>query len=692
MATRVSLRTKLIWTAIPMAALPLLILGALVLWQNGKMVSIASEECTTLAYDQLDHIVQGVYANCAAQEELLQHFVNNALEVGRHQILAGGGIKFDAGQPVAWDAENQLTHEKNRVSLPRMCVGDTWLGQNADAKAPSVIVDEVRKLAGVTCTFFQRMNERGDMLRVCTNVVSKEDKRAISTYIPAAEEDGRPNPVIAKLLNKEPFRGMAFVVDRWYVTAYEPLTDAQGAVTGALFVGVRQESGTALRDSIRATKVGKTGYVFVLNGQGRTKGQYVVSQGGKRDGENIWEAKDAGGRLFIQEMCEKTVALKPGEIAEMQYPWKNQDDPAPRMKVVRLMYFAPWDWVIGAGSYVDEFHAARNRMQTVGRTSNMILGGVLVATLVLTTLIWLIVARGLTRRIAQVAFGIQSAADQVTAASGQVASSSEAMAEGATEQASSIEESSAALHELSAMVGQNASNTQQANAIMNDTRQVAEEGGRQMTQMTSAIGAIKKSSDETAKIVKTIEEVAFQTNLLALNAAVEAARAGEAGKGFAVVAEEVRNLAQRSAQAAKSTAQLITDSQQASQNGVQVTQELARVLDSMQSSVNKVGALVSEIAAASKEQAQGVDQISTTISQMSQVTQSNAANAEESAASGEELAGQAHELQAMVLDLLAVVHGNHGVDQHEDVEFENPPTVNRRRQPEARPLLPFNNR
>jgi methyl-accepting chemotaxis protein len=169
-----------------------------------------------------------------------------------------------------------------------------------------------------------------------------------------------------------------------------------------------------------------------------------------------------------------------------------------------------------------------------------------------------------------------------------------------------------------------------------------------MERMSSTINKIKASSDETAKIVKTIDEIAFQTNLLALNAAVEAARAGDAGKGFAVVAEEVRNLAQRSATAAKNTADLIDESVKNAQGGVEISMEVARILNEIVDGSSKVSDVIAEIAAASDEQSKGIEQVNTAVAQMNTVTQQNAANSEESAAAAEELRGQAEELASMV--------------------------------------------
>jgi methyl-accepting chemotaxis protein len=266
-------------------------------------------------------------------------------------------------------------------------------------------------------------------------------------------------------------------------------------------------------------------------------------------------------------------------------------------------------------------------------------------------------SRSITKPIQKVINALTEAGEQVSSASGQVAASSQQMAEGASEQASSLEEISSSLEELTSMTKQNAENAKQANAIAGESRKSAEKGNQAMSRMSEAISRIKNSSDETAKIVKTIDEIAFQTNLLALNAAVEAARAGEAGKGFAVVAEEVRNLAQRSAEAAKNTASLIEGSQTNADNGVEVAHEVAKLLEEMVVGSEKVSGLVAEVSAASDEQAQGIDQINIAVAEMDKVTQSNAANAEESASASEELSGQAREMNSTVEVLAAIVGG-----------------------------------
>ena len=253
--------------------------------------------------------------------------------------------------------------------------------------------------------------------------------------------------------------------------------------------------------------------------------------------------------------------------------------------------------------------------------------------------------------------GLGGGAEQVTAASEEVANASQQLAQGASEQASSLEESSAALQEMSSMTRQNADSAGKADLLMGETQKAVNEGAKAVEQVSGAIELIMQSAGETAKIIKTIDEIAFQTNLLALNAAVEAARAGEAGKGFAVVAEEVRNLAHRAADAARNTAELIETSHQHADGSVTLAKNLKTTFVDIQETSGKVATLVSEIAAASKEQALGIEQVNTGVTEMDKVVQQNAANAEESASASEELSSQAQALRSLVEELAAMVGG-----------------------------------
>jgi methyl-accepting chemotaxis protein len=267
----------------------------------------------------------------------------------------------------------------------------------------------------------------------------------------------------------------------------------------------------------------------------------------------------------------------------------------------------------------------------------------------------IVIIRSTNQALRSVADTLTDASNQVSSAAGQVSASSQTLAQGASEQAASIEETSASLEEISSMTKRNTEGAGNASSLAQDTNHATESGSRQMQEMVDAMNAIKASSDNIAKIIKTIDEIAFQTNILALNAAVEAARAGEAGAGFAVVAEEVRNLAQRAAAAAKETADKIVDSTEKSAHGLEVSAKVAESLRVITEKAQKVNSLVSEISTSSQEQLQGISQVNTAMTQMDNVTQKNAASAEETASAAEELNAQAATMRDSVNDLMKLV-------------------------------------
>ncbi|MEI6262807.1 MAG: methyl-accepting chemotaxis protein, partial [Deltaproteobacteria bacterium] len=259
-----------------------------------------------------------------------------------------------------------------------------------------------------------------------------------------------------------------------------------------------------------------------------------------------------------------------------------------------------------------------------------------------------ILVRSITKPINSVIEGLTESSEQVASGSRQISSASQQLAEGASEQAASIEETSSSIEELSSMTKQNADNAEQANTLMTESRQIIAQTNQSMERLTASMKEIFIASEETQKIVKTIDEIAFQTNLLALNAAVEAARAGEAGAGFAVVADEVRNLSKRAAEAARNTSTLIETTVKTVHEGAGLVEstnsEFVRVLIS----TTKVEQLVGEIAAASREQYMGIEQVNNAVAEMDKVIQQNAANAEESSSASEQMNGRAGEMKEFV--------------------------------------------
>ncbi|MCL1945815.1 MAG: methyl-accepting chemotaxis protein [Chitinivibrionia bacterium] len=268
-----------------------------------------------------------------------------------------------------------------------------------------------------------------------------------------------------------------------------------------------------------------------------------------------------------------------------------------------------------------------------------------------------IVTRSTVKPITEIIDGLSSSSQEVSGASREISNAAESVAGGATEQSSSLQEISSSLNEITSMTKQTADNAKNASNLVKEQGEETNAGKTSMHKLQEAVAEIRQSSNETGKILKDIDEIAFQTNLLALNAAVEAARAGEAGKGFAVVAEEVRNLAQRSAESAKKTADLIEMSQKKSQTGVELTEETAKIIDKVAEKSLEINAIVSDISIATEEQTRGVSQVNASIGKMNLITNSNASSSEELAASSQELNSQVVSIDNLVNDLVGVING-----------------------------------
>lgn len=309
------------------------------------------------------------------------------------------------------------------------------------------------------------------------------------------------------------------------------------------------------------------------------------------------------------------------------------------------------------------------------KRSRLILAGIIAGGVILGIVLGVLLSFVITGPLKRIIESLSIGADQVAAASVEVSNASQELAEGSSEQAASIEETSASMEEMASMTTVNAENANNANQIMKETELLVDRTTKSMQQLSASMKKISEASEETSKIIKTIDEISFQTNLLALNAAVEAARAGEAGAGFAVVADEVRNLAMRAAEAANNTSNMIEGTLKRVKQGSEILEHSTNEFSQMAESTLKVGDLVGKITSSSGEQALMIEQIKKAFLEMSQVVQGTAANAEESASASEELSAQAMQMRESVDDLVRVIGGrgnDHIVSEYNEEDIEEP--------------------
>ena len=325
------IRAKLVSVTLFLVLVPLLSISFIALERFGAALRGAAEE-------NLEHLVNNIYSMCSVQQEMVQNKLASDLKVAWEILLRRGKeISVVTEREVFFNAVNQFTNEVMPLTVPFWQIGDTPITLD------STIVDEVRSLVGGTCTIFKRI-EGDHLLRISTNVIGKDGRRATGTFIPAS------SPVARAVLEGKPYRGRAFVVDDWYITAYEPIVGKDGNIIGALYVGVKEQSAHSLREEIRSIKVGQTGYVYIIDGKGELRIHPA------REGANIVDSRDTSGFEYIRAMIDKALALKAGELGTIRYPWTNPElgETTPRPKMHKFAYFEPWDWIISAGTYEDE--------------------------------------------------------------------------------------------------------------------------------------------------------------------------------------------------------------------------------------------------------------------------------------------------------------------------------------------------
>lgn len=384
---KLRLRHKVTGLALGSALFPAVALSIFVAVQERRSSGQVQAELDTIVTKNLTDTVEEIHGLCVTANDLVQKQVNAALNVAEYLFKQAGPVSFGP-DTVAWDARNQYSGEVTEVLLPEMKLGGTWLGQNRSQAEPTLVVDQLRELSGGTATIFQRMNDAGDMLRVATNVSQLNGSRAIGTYIPAVNPDGTPNPVIRTVVDqRETYRGPAFVVNDWYLTAYQPIMGEAKRVEGILYVGVRRESVSSLRRALDSIEIGQHGFVWVMYGvDAKRAGQFAYYSPDRfphsTDASTI---VDIDGEPYYEDMRQDAIKLKAGEVVSRRVTWRDPANPAQmHQSDVVYTYFPEWDWVIGVTAYDEDYSEPRRAISEVFSQIlvGTMVGGILVVILV----------------------------------------------------------------------------------------------------------------------------------------------------------------------------------------------------------------------------------------------------------------------------------------------------------------------
>ncbi len=516
-----------------------------------------------------------------------QKKVNADLKVMHHLFYNWGQLE-ETGETLSIPATNQITKVTQTVQIPQWKIGDMQI------QSSETIVDTVQSLVGGTATIFQRIDD--GFLRVSTNVRKLDGNRAVGTFIP------NESPVIQTILRGETFRGRAFVVNDWYLTAYEPLR-INDQIQGILYVGVKEKELSALKSALGSIKIGKTGFYYAFDLQGNM----IIHPA--MEGQNV------AAKPVIQEMIEKKSGLVSFEESGERF-----------LEVYD--YYEAFDWILVASAKESEFiDKIINEMAFSTAFAIGVAAVILMITLVL-------ISRSITQSLRR----IESVTQEVTKASLELSSSSQT-------QSASVEEVGASLEELIASIQDVAEHTNMVSNTAHNSAEQAKTGGDAVQKAITAMELISESSKRITEIIEVIYDITEQTNLLALNAAIEAARAGEEGKGFAVVADEVRKLAERSATAAQEVATLIKESGNRVFEGSELSNRAGDVLQAIIGHVDKTAEMVEQISAATEEQAATSNTIKDSMSQISATVEQNASFAETQASAAQHMM---HEIQAII--------------------------------------------
>lgn len=363
MFRRLSLKQKIVSLVTLAAIFPIFTMLVISTFQSNAILKNTAKEIDESNKNYLTQIVNEVYVLCKIANDFLKEDLVQNLKVAQNIIQHTGPIRLDK-QMVSWAAIDTAQRKTVLIELPKMYIGDQWLGQNFTLSEPTPIIDEIVNITGGISSIYQRMNEQGDMLAIATNRNTTFAERSIGVYLPSAYTEDQANPIIAAVLRGEDYLESDSLPTGVFLMMYSPLRDESGAIVGMLSVGVKQEPPPNLKKAIYDIKFGKTGYVFVLGAKGDDMGRYLISSEGMQDGEKIYDVVDSHGKHPVREVISQATQLKGDETATFHYEWKNSLDDKTSTKITVVKYWKPWEWIIGAGMQEEDYYYL-NRLMNV---------------------------------------------------------------------------------------------------------------------------------------------------------------------------------------------------------------------------------------------------------------------------------------------------------------------------------------
>ena len=590
-----SLRRQITLLATLAALLATVTVAALVVLNERSASRSVNDAVSAFTVERVTRSAQKSYNICQVAQDFIQKSVNTNLNVARVALKDAGGIQV-AGSRTTWNAINQYTQASSVSAVPAWSVaGYKFAGDRSfDNRIP--VIDNVTQETGDTVTLFQRINDAGDMLRVATSVVALDGKRAIGTYIPAAMPDGTANAVVQTVLAGETYRGRAYVVNAWYITAYEPLRDKAGHIIGMLYVGVRQEAVVSLRQALTfASKSGDHSSVAVYYGHDSQKfsNQPVIAPDGlAAQTRSQW----------LPAVLAKGPALE-SDAANVATGSTTAKDPATgAQSVIEYVYYKPWDWIIVVAADSRDYATATDKVRAQFHRLlwQSILGGLLALGCSGFFAWWL--SRRITNPMTNLSIHLTSNATQLASSAMHEQANVATFMASSNQIASAVKEISSTSQELLRAMVEIAEAAESTTSLARDGRQGLKGMETSMSALaavtvsiSSKLTAIRSKANRINAVVTAITKVADQTNLLSLNAAIEAEKAGEAGAGFAVVAREIRRLADRSAIATLDIEQIVEEMQEAVSSGVEEMRDLSGAVHAGTSSAETIRGQFSEI-------------------------------------------------------------------------------------------------